>query len=59
VLGRARQSFGQGNLGEERLALEVDARLAAGDTRGAKRLALRFLERYPLSPHAPRLRALP
>jgi hypothetical protein len=59
MLDRARQSFGRGRLAEERLALEIDALLAAGRAPQAKRAALTFLERYPQSPHAARFRALP
>ncbi len=58
MLERARQAFGAGSLGEERLALEIDASLAAGKTAQAKRAARTFLSLYPQSPHAARFRAL-
>jgi hypothetical protein len=57
-LSRAEATFGTSGLAQERLALEIDAHLAAGKRDLAKQRAALFIERYPESPHSPRFRAL-
>jgi hypothetical protein len=59
ILGQAQRAFGAGALAEERLALAVDAWMAAGRVAEGKRAARLFLERYPRSAHAARFETLP
>ena len=55
---RARALWPRGPLALDAWASEAEARQAAGELRAARKLALRYLQRYPGGRHAPAMRAL-
>ena len=58
LLDQARTRFPAGVLGQERAALGIEALFASGSKSEASERARRFLEAFPTSPHAARVRAL-
>jgi hypothetical protein len=52
------RDYAQGIFGQEREVIAIDALLALQRTTAAETRARRFLERYPRSAHAPRIRTL-
>ncbi len=57
ILDTARTRFPNGVLGQERQVLGIEALAASGDRDGAARQARSFLQKYPKSPLASRVRA--
>jgi hypothetical protein len=51
------KAFGRGALEPEAIVLRIDSLLAADERAEAVTLGKQFLERFPRSPHAPRVRA--
>jgi hypothetical protein len=58
LLAQYHENFGDGQLGLEAAAMEIESLLLAGDRPTAVRLARRFLAAHPRSHLAPRVRAL-